>query len=92
MMLYFLPSEGIKGVLYIYFVKVQSCKPQGQRISAEYRGGGSFPESSAGLGLSHVNFHLDYNIFQLFSLLEVDCTEKHHPRGTSYLKCANASG
>lgn len=69
---------------------MQSCKPQGQRISVEYRDRGSFSEASAGLSLSHVNSHLDYNIFQLCSLLEVDCTEKRHHKGTSYWKCANA--
>lgn len=74
--------------LFYYMSNPVSLKGRGFLLNAGV--GGSLSEASAGLCLSHVNSHLDYNIFQLYSLLGVDYTEKHHHKGMSYWKCANA--
>lgn len=65
---------------------------QGQSISLEYRGGGPFPEASAGLSFSHVNPHLDYNIFSVVFIAGSGLYRKTPPQGNVLLEVCKCIG
>lgn len=82
-------SKALKESCIFILLKVQSCKPQGQRISVEYRGGASFPEGNAGLS---PNSHLDYNIFSVVFIAGSGLYRKTPPQGNVLLEVCKCIG